>query len=120
MKWRLSIILFLVFALGFSMWTALRTVHSYGISEKFARPLSSKLPKGLTSLTAKSCGECHQEIYKEWLTTNHSAAWSDLYFQIDWKWDKKNKIVSTATPPYQISSLNLWLDLMTPTTGTLF
>ncbi|MBD3609152.1 MAG: hypothetical protein HUJ30_01230, partial [Gammaproteobacteria bacterium] len=38
-------------------------------------------------MSAKSCAACHQDIYQEWQTTIHSEAWTDPYFQVDWKFD---------------------------------
>lgn len=41
------------------------------------------IPKGLVSLSAKDCGVCHQEYYKEWKTSTHAHAWTDLQFQAE-------------------------------------
>jgi nitrate reductase cytochrome c-type subunit len=50
------------------------------------QPLVDNLapPEGLVSLTAESCGNCHNEIYAEWKTTQHASAWTDPLFQADW------------------------------------
>ena len=50
------------------------------------QPLVGNLgpPEGLVSLTAESCGNCHNEIYAEWKTTMHAQAWTDPLFQSDW------------------------------------
>ena len=48
-----------------------------------------KIPKGLNSVSASECGECHREIYKEWSTSTHSKAWQDYQFQEEWKKNKK-------------------------------
>ena len=42
----------------------------------------------LGKLGAKECGGCHEDFYKEWQTTIHSQAWTDPYFQADWKFDR--------------------------------
>lgn len=47
------------------------------------------IPKGLDSISAQSCGECHEEIYKEWSTSTHSKAWQDYQFQEEWKKNEK-------------------------------
>ncbi|MBP9151731.1 MAG: hypothetical protein KBF73_05570 [Flavobacteriales bacterium] len=44
-----------------------------------------EIPEGLTSLSAASCGACHQEHYKEWQTSTHAHAWTDLQFQSELK-----------------------------------
>lgn len=44
-----------------------------------------EIPEGLTSLSAESCGACHQEHYKEWKFSTHSHAWTDLQFQAELK-----------------------------------
>jgi len=42
-----------------------------------------EVPEGLNSLSAASCGTCHQEHYKEWQTSTHAHAWTDLQFQAE-------------------------------------
>ena len=42
-------------------------------------------PKGLDSLSARKCGVCHQEIYREWQASAHAHALSDLQFQAEIK-----------------------------------
>jgi hypothetical protein len=44
-----------------------------------------EIPEGLTSLSAESCGTCHQEHYEEWKYSTHSHAWTDLQFQAELK-----------------------------------
>ncbi|MCC5816273.1 MAG: cytochrome C554 and C-prime [Leptospira sp.] len=39
--------------------------------------------KGVGGITAKDCGKCHDEIYKEWKTSSHSQAYVDLQFQAE-------------------------------------
>ena len=43
------------------------------------------LPTGLVSLSARQCGVCHQEIYREWQESAHAHALSDLQFQAEMK-----------------------------------
>ena len=40
-------------------------------------------PKGLKSIRAEDCGVCHVEIYREWKTSTHAHALSDLQFQAE-------------------------------------
>lgn len=51
---------------------------------EFAIP-NQEIPEGLTSLSAESCGACHQEHYKEWTTSTHAHAWTDEQFQSELK-----------------------------------
>jgi len=44
-----------------------------------------ELPEGLSSLSAKQCGVCHQDHYKEWQQSTHAHAWTDLQFQAELK-----------------------------------
>jgi len=45
--------------------------------------INQSVPQGLTSLSSKECGSCHQDHYKEWSTSTHSMAWKDLQFQAE-------------------------------------
>jgi hypothetical protein len=40
-------------------------------------------PAGLSSIRAKDCGVCHQEIYREWQLSTHAHALSDQQFQAE-------------------------------------
>ena len=42
---------------------------------------------GTTGLSARSCGECHAEIYAEWKSSTHAHAWSDAQFQAELRKD---------------------------------
>ncbi len=41
------------------------------------------VPAGLTSLSSKECGACHQQHYAEWQLSTHSLAWKDPQFQAE-------------------------------------
>lgn len=43
------------------------------------------MPKGLTSMSAAHCGNCHPAHYQEWQTSTHAHAWTDLQFQAEIK-----------------------------------
>jgi hypothetical protein len=43
------------------------------------------VPKGLASLSAKQCGACHAEIYREWQVSAHAHALRDAQFQEELK-----------------------------------
>ncbi len=42
-----------------------------------------RIPKGLVSISAKSCGHCHVKQYEEWQYSTHAHAWTDLQFQAE-------------------------------------
>jgi len=46
---------------------------------------NQEVPAGLSSLSAKQCGSCHQDHYNEWKLSTHSHAWTDLQFQAELK-----------------------------------
>lgn len=49
---------------------------------KWATVVSSKEGlKGVPGITAKDCGTCHKEHYKEWKQSTHANAFTDLQFQ---------------------------------------
>lgn len=41
------------------------------------------IPASMTSLNAKACGQCHQEIYQEWTMSTHAHAWTDEQYQAE-------------------------------------
>ena len=57
-----------------------------------------EIPVGLTSISAESCGTCHQEIYKEWKRSTHAVAFQDLQFQAEWKKDGILTCLNCHTP----------------------
>lgn len=44
-----------------------------------------EIPEGLASLSAESCGACHQSHYEEWKLSTHAHAWTDQQFQAELK-----------------------------------
>ena len=58
------------------------------VSPEFEWPVdTTEVPALFTTLRADECAVCHKEFYDEWRTTIHSQAWTDPYFQVDWKFD---------------------------------
>jgi len=52
--------------------------------QAFAYVLPQLKPvKGVGSVRASDCGECHEAIYKEWKESTHAAALRDLQFQAE-------------------------------------
>jgi hypothetical protein len=70
-------------------YTEIKPVVIFGLRSDYARAIPfQKVPAGLTSLKAESCGVCHREIYEEWKTSVHAHAYDDPFFQAYWKKDK--------------------------------
>ncbi len=81
------LILLLAF-LVFIGWRFIRPLNIFLVSERFAWPVdTSASPAILGQLKAQQCGACHPAFYKEWKTAMHSQAWTDPYFQADWKFE---------------------------------
>jgi hypothetical protein len=50
----------------------------------YERPFpAQRVPRGLTSLSARECGRCHTTIYREWQQSVHAQAWADRQFQAE-------------------------------------
>ncbi|MEK6617885.1 MAG: multiheme c-type cytochrome [Nitrospirota bacterium] len=80
----------LVVAAGliYLFYAELRPTVIFGLRSDYARPIPyQKIPAGIDSVRAESCGTCHQEIYEEWKTSIHAQAYEDPFFQAYWKKD---------------------------------
>jgi len=87
-KKRGIIIAVVIALLLFIVWRLIRPMNIFIVDDRFAWPVdTSKSPVMLGKLSAKECAACHQEFYDEWQTTIHSKAWTEPYFQTDWKFD---------------------------------
>ncbi len=76
--------------LVYLFYSELRPTVIFGLRSDYARAIPyQEVPAGLDSLRAESCGTCHQEIYDEWKTSIHAAAYLDPFFQAYWKKDGK-------------------------------
>ena len=81
------LLILLLVTVVFFGWRFTRTLNIFVVDDKFALPFPVKVPEGLTSIRAKDCGACHQEIYEEWQTSMHAKAWTDEYYQVDRAWE---------------------------------
>jgi hypothetical protein len=87
----LKIGLGVVLAVGavYVYYTEIKPVVIFGLRSDYAHAIPyQKVPAGLDSLKAESCGTCHREIYDEWKTSIHAHAYDDPFFQAYWKKDK--------------------------------
>ena len=77
-----------IIVIVFFAWRFIRPMNIFIVDDRFAWPVdTSQTPAVLGKLSAKECATCHQEFYDEWQTTIHSKAWTEPYFQTDWKFD---------------------------------
>lgn len=62
-----------------------RAEEFYATRPREERPQAGwqAVPPGLADLRARSCGECHPEIYAEWRMSTHGQSWTDIQFQME-------------------------------------
>ncbi len=84
----------------FLTWRFIRPMNIFVIDGRFSEPvITSQTPTLLGNLKAEECAVCHREFYTEWQTTIHSQAWTDPYFQADWKFDNAQHICRSCHTP---------------------
>jgi hypothetical protein len=92
------IVLFLIIL--FFIWRFTRHFNIFAVAPDFEYPINTdKIPEVIQSLSAQECGNCHADFYKEWKTSIHSQAWTDPYFQVDWKFDRSAQICKNCHIP---------------------
>ncbi len=97
---KLVIGLLLIILIVFLGWRFLRPMNIFVVEDPFAWPVeTSQVPTVLGNLSAKECGACHSEFYKEWKTAIHSQAWTDPYFQADWNFDSRQHVCRLCHTP---------------------
>jgi hypothetical protein len=82
-------------------WRLLRPLNIFVMEDKFAFGIPVKIPAGLDSVSAKSCGICHEEIYREWSESIHAQAWTDPYYQVDMEFEGNPPICINCHLPMQ-------------------
>lgn len=83
-------------------WRFLRPMNIFDVSEAFERPIpTDHAPAMFTTQRAEECADCHREFYDEWRTTIHSQAWTDPYFQVDWRFDREQQICKNCHTPLE-------------------
>lgn len=89
----------LVAFLGYRM---VRPMNIFVVSDAFERPIPvTSPPRGLRSLSASECAQCHTGIYEEWSASVHAQAWIDPYFQVDFAFDGSQQICRNCHTPLQ-------------------
>ncbi len=87
--WKIAIGCVAAAAAIYLYYTEVKPVVIFGLRSDYAHAIPyQKIPAGLDSLKAESCGTCHKEIYDEWKSSIHAKAFEDPFFQAYWKKDK--------------------------------
>lgn len=85
---------------AFLGWRMVRPMNIFVVSENFERPIDTRnISTPPDALRADACGACHGEIHAEWKTSIHSQAWTDPYFQVDWKFDELQQVCKNCHIP---------------------
>ena len=88
--------------LTYVYYTEVKPTVIFGLRSDYAHAIPyQKIPEGLTSLRAESCGSCHKEIYAEWKTSIHSQAYRDPFFQAYWTKDKHTWVCLNCHTPLE-------------------
>ena len=69
-----GIIVFLLILAILLVWRLVRPLNIFVMDDKFAFGIPVQIPEGLDSVSAKSCGVCHEQIYLEWSKSIHAQA----------------------------------------------
>ncbi len=102
-------IVLLILISAFFLWRFTRPLNIFVVEEKFERPIHVETPQGLSSVSAKECGTCHEEIYLEWSKSIHAMAWTEPYFQADFVYDDSKQICLNCHTPLENQQENLVL-----------
>ncbi|HEV2548898.1 MAG TPA: multiheme c-type cytochrome [Stellaceae bacterium] len=95
----IAVVALLLFA-GFMTWRFVRPMNIFVVSKAFERPISTtQIPNGVRTLSAAECGSCHGEMLEEWRSSIHHAAWTDPYFQADFRFDGSQQICKNCHTP---------------------
>jgi nitrate reductase cytochrome c-type subunit len=74
----------------------------FGLRSDYAHAIPyQKVPQGLSSLKAESCGSCHTEIYKEWKASMHADAYKDPFFHAYWTKDNHSWVCLNCHAPLE-------------------
>lgn len=93
-------------------YTEIKPVVIFGLRDDYAHAIPfQKVPDGLVSLKAESCGQCHREIYEEWKTSIHAHAYEDPFFQAYWKKDKNIWVCLNCHTPLENQQPTLVKDI---------
>lgn len=101
-----------VAGLVYLYYTEIKPVVIFGLRSDYAHAIPfQKIPAGLDSLKAESCGQCHQAIYEEWKTSVHSKAYEDPFFHAYWTKDKHSWVCLNCHAPLENQQATLIKDI---------
>ena len=104
--------LLVVLGATYLYYTEIKPVVIFGLRSDYAHAIPfQRVPEGLTSLKAESCGQCHREIYDEWKSSIHARAYEDPYFQAYWKKDKNVWVCLNCHAPLENQQPTLITDI---------
>ncbi|ULA65971.1 MAG: MULTIHEMECYTC domain-containing protein [Nitrospira sp.] len=93
-------------------YTEVKPTVIFGLRSDYAHAIPyQKVPEGLTSLRAESCGTCHKAIYDEWKTSIHSQAYKDPFFHAYWTKDKHTWVCLNCHTPLENQQPTLIKDI---------
>jgi len=88
--------------LTYLYYTEVKPTVIFGLRSDYAHAIPyQKIPEGLTSLRAESCGTCHTAIYDEWKTSIHAQAYRDPFFHAYWTKDKQTWVCLNCHSPLE-------------------
>lgn len=93
----------------FLLWRFLRPMNIFVVDERFERPMQVDKVPGIATLSARECGRCHSEIFREWSGSMHGRAWTDEYFQVDFRFDGSQQICLNCHTPLEDQQQDLVL-----------
>ncbi|MGQ0812101.1 MAG: hypothetical protein ACT4OO_12865 [Nitrospiraceae bacterium] len=98
--------------LTYLYYTEVKPIVIFGLRSDYAHAIPyQKVPKGLTSLRAESCGSCHREIYEEWKASIHAEAYRDPFFQAYWAKDQHTWVCLNCHAPLENQQPTLIKDI---------
>lgn len=93
-------------------YTEVKPTVIFGLRSDYAHAIPyQKVPEGLTSLRAESCGTCHKAIYDEWKTSIHSQDYKDPFFHAYWTKDKHTWVCLNCHTPLENQQPTLIKDI---------
>jgi hypothetical protein len=115
MRWLLRIAVGLVVVAGgiYVYYTEIKPTVIFGLRSDYAHAIPyQKIPEGLSSLKAESCGSCHTDIYNEWKTSIHAHAYEDPFFHAYWTKDKHTWVCLNCHAPLENQQPTLITDIL--------
>jgi hypothetical protein len=101
-----------VAGLVYLYYTEVKPVVIFGLRSDYAHAIPfQKIPAGLNSLKAESCGQCHQAIYEEWKSSIHAKAYVDPFFHAYWTKDKHSWVCLNCHAPLENQQATLIKDI---------